>query len=185
MANRGQSRKTLLRALREVFEAKGFDGTTLTQLAESTGLGKASLYHHFPGGKGEMAAVLLRGSVAELEQLAFARLAGRLPPRQRLENFIDGFSDYVSGGEGNCLVAVLSDGSSGSEHRELIAQQFHEWIRRLAATFEDAGAKPKRAERLANDLLAGLYGHLLTARLVGEPGQFKKHLKNMKKRLPG
>ncbi|MFV2091191.1 MAG: TetR/AcrR family transcriptional regulator, partial [Pseudomonadales bacterium] len=81
MANRGQSRKTLLRALREVFEAKGFDGTTLTQLAESTGLGKASLYHHFPGGKGEMAAVLLRGSVAELEQLAFARLAGRLPPR--------------------------------------------------------------------------------------------------------
>jgi TetR/AcrR family transcriptional repressor of lmrAB and yxaGH operons len=184
MASRGQSRETLLSSLREVFEAKGYDGATLTQLAAASGLGKASLYHHFPGGKQEMAAVLLRGSVAQLEQLAFARLASRLPVRERLENFIDGFSDYVRDGEGNCLVAVLAQGSVESTHGQMIAQQYAEWIGRLQATFEDAGLKPKRAGRVASDLLASLYGHLVIDKLCGRSGQFKKHLKRLKKNLP-
>ncbi|MFT7651655.1 MAG: TetR/AcrR family transcriptional repressor of lmrAB and yxaGH operons, partial [Candidatus Azotimanducaceae bacterium] len=37
--------------LRQVFITRGYDGATLAHLSASTGLSKASLYHHFPGGK--------------------------------------------------------------------------------------------------------------------------------------
>jgi len=60
--NHAQPRRdALLRQLGQVFRERGYEGATLTQLAAATGLGKASLYHHFPGGKAEMADVLVRG----------------------------------------------------------------------------------------------------------------------------
>jgi AcrR family transcriptional regulator len=185
MANRGQSRETVLVALRGVFEARGFDGATLAQLASAAGLSKASLYHHFPGGKGEMAAVLLRESVAELERLAFARLKGSQSPAERLRRFVDGFQEYVGNGGGTCLVRILAEGGAGAEHAEIIARQYEDWLSRLAATFAAAGMKPRRSKRLATELLADLYGHLALAGLLGRPELFDKHVKRLRKNLPG
>ena len=183
--NRRQIRATLLLALRQVFERLGYDAATLNLLAEATGLGKASLYHHFPGGKGEMASVLLRDSVAELERLAFARLGSKRPARERLEQFVDGFQSYVHDGEGNCMLLVLSQGSAAATYGDTIARQYADWTAKLSATCVDAGLKPKRAERVASDLLASLYGHLLTCHLLQDTGRFNKHMKRLKKRLPG
>src|SRR4029078_11124737 len=39
--------------LMDLFREKGFDGASLADISESTGLGKSSLYHHFPNGKEE------------------------------------------------------------------------------------------------------------------------------------
>lgn len=181
--HRGQSRAALLEALGTVFETMGYDGATLTQLAAATSLGKASLYHHFPGGKAEMAAVLLRDAVADLERTAFARLNGKAPPRERLAAFIDGFREYVRDGERACLIAVFAEGSAGAVHGDTIASQYTDWLRKLAATFEESGLKPKRSERAAADLLAALYGNLLTARLIHQPDLFKRQIKRQAKRL--
>lgn len=178
------TRKSLLAAIRPVFETQGFDGATLSQLAEAAGLGKASLYHHFPGGKAEMAAVLLRESVARLERQAFSKLGSTRPPVARLEDFVNGFRDYVEDGEGRCLVLALSQGSTSGVHADTIARQFSDWLHRLAATYADAGFGAKKSARLANELLAGLYGHLQLARLTHSPELFTRHVKRLKKSLP-
>jgi len=185
MAKRGQTRETLLLSLRGVFESRGFDGATLAQLAAASSLSKASLYHHFPGGKSEMAAVLLRDAVAELERLAFSKLASTQPPRQRLENFVDGFREYVRDGEGNCLIRVMAEGSLADQQRETIFRQYADWTRRVASAYRDAGMKTKKAERSATELLASLYGHLITTQLLGQPTAFRTQAKKLKKRLPG
>jgi AcrR family transcriptional regulator len=183
--NRRQKKAALLMALRQVFERLGYDGATLNLLAEASGLSKASLYHHFPGGKPEMAAALLRDSVAELERLAFSRLGSKRPPRDRLEQFVDGFQNYVRDGEGNCMLLVLSQGSAAATYGDTIARQYADWTNKLSKTCVDAGLKPKRAERAASDLLASLYGHLLTCHLLQDAGRFNRHMKRLKKRLPG
>lgn len=180
---RGRSRDALLIDLGQVFERMGYDGASLSQLAAATGLGKASLYHHFPGGKAEMAAVLLRDSVAELEQNAFAHLGGKGPPTERLAAFVDGFREYVADGDRICLITVFGQGSAGQVHGETIARQYADWQRRLARTFEEAGKKPKQADRAAVELLSSLYGQLLIARLSGQPGAFKKQAKRLKRSL--
>lgn len=48
-------RETVVGQLIELFFKHGYDGTTLSLISEKTGLHRASLYHHFPGGKEEMA----------------------------------------------------------------------------------------------------------------------------------
>ncbi|MEJ2089095.1 MAG: TetR/AcrR family transcriptional regulator [Gammaproteobacteria bacterium] len=183
MANpRSQSKQTLLAALRPVFADRGYEGATLSQLAAATGLGKASLYHHFPGGKAEMAAILLRESVAELERVAFARLSSGRPPAQRLADFVDGFRDYVQDGEGRCLIVVMGQGAAEA-HGETVARQYADWLRRLAATFEETGIGAKKAERRASELLAGLYGHLQLAAVTRSPDLFKRYAKRLKRSL--
>jgi len=177
------SRAILLNQLEAVFQMRGYEGATLTQLAEATGLGKASLYHHFPGGKTEMAAVLLREAVARLEQQAFSRLSGSQPAPERLAQFVAGFSDYTEQGERNCLVAVLAQGSAAEIHGNAIASQFDIWLRRLAAVYEETGSRPKRARREAEALLASLYGYLLTTRLLADTGHFRRGLKRLRKTL--
>jgi AcrR family transcriptional regulator len=183
MANRGQSRASLLISLRSVFEARGFDGATLSQLAAASGLSKASLYHHFPGGKGEMAAALLRESVAELERLAFSRLNTAQPAHTRLRRFVGGFEEYIDLSNGDCLVRVLAEGSMAAEHGDTIRQQYGDWLNRLAATFAETGVKRKRAERLATELLSGLYGNLAMARLLDRPALLSKHIRRLKKQF--
>jgi AcrR family transcriptional regulator len=178
------NRKALLGMLGEVFETCGYDGATLARLSAATGLGKASLYHHFPGGKSEMAAALLRDRVASLERQAFSRLNGNGPAVERLSAFIDGFRAYVQDGERPCLVQSFSEGTASVRHGETIARQYVDWLARLTDTFAEAGLKPKRAERAAADLMAGLYGSLVTARLSREPRVFRRQAKRLKRTLP-
>ena len=53
------SEEEVVQKLFQVFRLKGFDGASLSDLAEATGLKKASLYHRYPGGKQEMAAAVM------------------------------------------------------------------------------------------------------------------------------
>ena len=183
MVARVQSKELLLAQLVDVFESRGFTGATLNHLAAATGLRKASLYHHFPGGKAEMAAVLLRDAVARLEQGAFAKLNTKQPPNERLQRFVEGFSTYVEAGEGHCFIAVLAQGHILAEDQALITQQYKDWRQRLAEVFEQTGQKPKRAARSAAALLAELYGHLLVAKLRANSKHFRRGVKRLKKEL--
>ncbi|MEZ5559264.1 MAG: TetR/AcrR family transcriptional regulator [Pseudomonadales bacterium] len=177
------AREQLIERLLGVFQASGYDGATLTQLAAAAGIGKAGLYHHFPGGKAEMADVLVRHAAACLEREAFARLAGNAPPAQRLAAFVEGFCRYVEDGETHCLLAVLAQGSAHGAFAEQLAQQYEAWLQRLASVYEATGLKPKRAARAASDLLQQLYGALVLSKLLNDPRHFRRASRRIGKAL--
>jgi AcrR family transcriptional regulator len=177
------ARDALLEQLAGVFLSRGYEGATLSELARAAGLSKASLYHHFPGGKAEMAAVLLRTAVATLQRDVFSQLLTTSDPAQGLAELIDAFGRYVAAGGGHCLVAVLAQGSVGQQHGRLIAAQYRDWLSLLASRFEALGAKPKRAQREAAEFLAILYGLVLSARLLGDPDHLRRGLKRQKRRF--
>lgn len=183
MSKPAHSRDQLLSILSETFLTKGYEGATLAELSRTTGLSKASLYHHFPGGKAEMAASLLRDAVARLDRRAFARLREQGPPKQRLVRFIDGFARYTDGGAQACLVAIFAQGSVSDEHGPAIAKQYRDWNTQLAEVFEACGHKRKRADREAQALLAALYGYLLSATLQQDTRPFRQGVKTLKKSL--
>ena len=93
------TKQVLINQLRTVFVARGYDGATLNNLASAANLSKASLYHHFPGGKPEMAAALVRDAIADLQRQAFRHLSTTRPPHKRIIALIDGFFDYTDGGQ--------------------------------------------------------------------------------------
>lgn len=172
-------RALLLDQIGAVFRARGYEGATLTALSAATGLGKASLYHHFPGGKAEMADVLLREAVADLQRLAFARLSGSEPPAVRVQRFLAGFADYLERNGGTCLLGVLVSGSVRGTHGEQISAQFRAWQEHLARVLEETGQKPKRAARTAAEMLNAIYGAQVVAKLNGD----SRHLRRSFKRL--
>jgi len=53
------SRDEVVERLVGVFQRCGYDGASLSELSAATGLGRSSLYHHFPGGKEEMARAVI------------------------------------------------------------------------------------------------------------------------------
>ena len=177
------SRTELIQRIEPVFIDHGFEGATLTQLARATGLGKASLYHHFPGGKAEMAQALIRRAVEQLHGNAFRRLSEGGPATDRLHNFLDGFADYVDQGDGHCLVAVLTQGSLRERLTEAIGGQFDAWTNDLANVYESLAIKPKVARRYATETLTQLYGALVMCRLMGDNRPFKQTLKRLHKSI--
>lgn len=175
----------LIEQLSSVFVARGYDGATLNHLAEATGLSKASLYHHFPGGKPEMSAVLVRHAIADLQRQAFSQLHGSNAPAERLADFIKGFASYTRNGSTDCLLAVFSHHRTASADDEQqiqnIATQFADWHNALTAVFEEAGCKPKRAAQDARQLLSTLYGALLTAKMFDDQTLFRQAVKRCRK----
>jgi TetR/AcrR family transcriptional regulator, lmrAB and yxaGH operons repressor len=178
------SRAALLDQLGAVFRERGYEGATLTQLAAATGLSKASLYHHFPGGKAEMAEMLLRDAVAAAQRLAFSHLDGVGSPGERLERFVEGYGEYLQHSGGQCLLAVLTLGSDSRGHAAPITAQFEVWQNQLARVFEACGHKRKRAARAATELLAQLYGAQVLCKLFDDPRYVRQALKRLARTLP-
>ncbi|MEM7221237.1 MAG: TetR/AcrR family transcriptional regulator [Pseudomonadota bacterium] len=172
----------LLAPLYEVFVRQGYHGASLTDLARGCGRGKASLYHHFPGGKREMLDLLIRHSAERLETLAYGHLRRDADPPRRLRRFIDGFAAYTDGGRRNCLLGVLSATTPELLGDALGARQ-QEWRALLESTLRDAGAGKKSARHLARSVLARLYGSLALDRLEPEDESFRRTCKRLKKEL--
>jgi len=152
----------VLDGLLSVFSAKGFEGASLMELAAACNRSKASLYHHFPGGKQEMIEQLVARCQYTLDQQAFAclrKLKGKKAARKGLTKFVQGFADYLAEHQGNCLLATLAltqPGLLGVQQEQQLAR----WQATLRQACEQLGHKPKPANRLAQASLARLYGSL-------------------------
>ncbi len=182
-ADRDDHRQHISDAVRTVFLASGYAGASLTRLAAATGLGKASLYHYYPGGKAEMARSLVRDAIFALQREVFGPLSRGGSPAQRLSDCIDGFVAYTAGGQQNCIIALFLAEHAPILDQRLIHSQFDDWSRLLGDCYEDLGQKPKAALRNGRRLLSALYGALALAHLLGEPKELRRTAKRLKLEL--
>ena len=181
-------KKPLLENIRQVFRDRGYDGATLAHLAKATGLSKATLYHHFPGGKQDMLGQLIRLSIADLNKHAFAHLNQNTDAHARLHAFIEGFAHYIEINNGNCLLATMvmhqASQSDLDRHQQDIANQFQDWQQQLERVFNEAGNSNKRSRRMAGELLSQLYGGVTVNKLLDQPpneGIFAQIIKRQSK----
>jgi len=155
----------VLDGLLRVFSARGFEGASLMELAAACNRSKASLYHHFPGGKRQMIESLVARCQLALDQQAFAclqEIKGKKAARKALEAFVQGFSNYLRQHQGNCLLATLAltqPDLLGDQQKAQLAL----WQAALSHACQQLGHKPKPAKRLAQASLARLYGSLTLA----------------------
>ena len=92
----------------DLFRAKGFDGASVSDISDATGLGKSSLYHHFPDGKEEMAIqVLAHLEGFQLERALFEPMRSSGTPKQKLDRMLDTIDRFYDGGRKACLLERL------------------------------------------------------------------------------
>ena len=168
--------------LLEEFRACGFDGVSLSRISEVTGLGKASLYHHFPGGKGEMAQAVMGLANDWLETHVFSALEGKGEPGARLESVLRALEDFYQQGRKSCLLDVMPLGGGPEVHAAVkgVMQRLLSGFERLAL---DAGIKKAEAKARAESALIGIEGSLVVSRGLGGNGPFLNLMKSLRKRM--
>ena len=83
------SDQQLTECILEVLRAKGYDGSSLNDLALAGGLKKASLYHRFPGGKENLVQSVLDHYNSWLEKNIFEiMLSKKKKPKKRLNETV-------------------------------------------------------------------------------------------------
>lgn len=173
------TREGILLGLMEEFRGCGFDGVSLSRISEVTGLGKASLYHHFPGGKGEMAEAVMVLAASWLEAHVFAPLEAEGVPSERLAKVLKALEGFYAGGAKSCLLDVMPLGGSAAVRASVKAV-----FQRLLAGFEqlasDAGLSRAAARARAEQALVSLQGSLVLARGLGDTAPFTRAIKALR-----
>ncbi len=181
------TKEWLVEQLLCVFTQRGYDGATLAHLAAATGLSKASLYHHYPGGKPEIATMLVRYAISRAQRLAFSHVGGSESPRKRMLKFLLGFEQYIVENGTNCLLAIFIHHATANQEieqqQQLIYAQFNDWHLALSALFASAGYKDKKATRSAHELMSSIYGALLNAKMHNSPELFTCAIERLCKSL--
>lgn len=176
-------RDDVIPLLAEVFRTYGFEGASLARIAEGTNLGKGSIYHFFPGGKEEMADVVLAHVDAWFQHNVFESLRENADAAAGISAMFDEVERYFLSGRRVCLLGVFALGNERDRFAERVSDYFGAWIRALAAALVRTGRKPAEARALAEEVVGGIQGALVLARALDRTDVFTATLKRFRKRL--
>jgi AcrR family transcriptional regulator len=157
-----ERREQLLDIGRTLFAAKGFDGTSVEEIADKANVSKPVVYEHF-GGKEGLYAVVVDREVSRLLDRVTASLVGN-HPRELLEQAAGALLEYVERDTDGFRILVRdspvasSTGTFASMLSDVATQVEHV----LAGEFKTRGYDPK---------LAGLYSQALVG-MVALTGQW-------------
>jgi TetR/AcrR family transcriptional repressor of lmrAB and yxaGH operons len=177
------SRDEVVERILAVFRRWGYEGASLAQLAEATGLGRSSLYHHFPKGKADMAAAALELVVAWWQEHVLTPLHAPGEPAERLRRFGKGLSEFYANGQRACLVDLFSVGEAGGLFQPALRKRLKGLMAELASVAEEGGVEPAVAARRAEDAFIALQGSLVVSRALGSTAPFARIIAELPDRL--
>lgn len=149
------TRSELVERLTGAFLESGYEGASLSRLSDATGLAKASLYHHFPDGKVDMARAVLARAGQRLQTLVLAPLMDQSqPPRDRLEASFDAVLEFYPGDQPACTMNTLLLGEGRALFAHNIAQGLSAWRGALDLAFSQMGRTDLSGEMVL-DLVQG------------------------------
>lgn len=174
---------TYVPCLLTLFQQYGYDGATLSKISEATGLGKASLYHHFPGGKDEMVRTVLDTLQAGLEQHILVDLQGEGDAVMRLQQMCDRISAFYQDGSNPCVLAILLLGSAREVFQGRVQQLLTLWIDAIATVLLELGLDQHLAQERAEDALITIQGALVLAQGLNDVAPFQRVMQKLPENL--
>ncbi len=170
----------ILTGLAKVFRSKGYEGASLKELSEATGLKKASLYHRFPNGKQEMADAVLNHLDNWVKNNVFQSLLDNdSEPQIRLKNGLLGIRTLYNGGKETCIFRALSMQAGIELFEEQINKGMNEWFSSFKAIGIALNLNPKDAEQRALQVLIEIQGSLIVAKGLGNISIFENTLQKV------
>jgi len=186
MVRQAVERADVIPLLAEAFRAYGYEGASLSRLCEKTGLGKGSLYHFFPGGKEEMAAVVLAEVASWFERQVFQPL-DNLPPADGVAAMLAAVDAYFQAGRRICLVGAFALDDTRDRFAQAVNSYFSRWRRALSGALQRMGFAEMEAEKRSHSALAAIQGALVLSRALGDEQPFRVMMAALadQLRLPG
>ncbi|MEM9908844.1 MAG: TetR/AcrR family transcriptional regulator [Cyanobacteria bacterium P01_D01_bin.44] len=171
--------------LTPVFRRYGYEGASLSMLSKATGLGKASLYHHFPGGKAEMALAVLGHVAGQVKDYVLSPLQAEGEPIERIRAMAGGISTLYRQGQDACFMAIFSMGEADTLFHDILQQSLATWLTQLAQTLVEAGIGAGEAEVRSRNTVMSIQGALILVRILGDTTPFDDLMAELPERLLG
>jgi TetR/AcrR family transcriptional regulator, transcriptional repressor for nem operon len=177
-------------AAMELFWAKGFQSTSISDILSRTQVHSGSLYHFFPGKQQLLLAVLEAYRDGIEEWLLNPAWAGVDDPRDRIFALLNGYrtqlvgTDFFYGCPIGSLALELHE--PDPEVRDLLAINFRNWAKAVEGCLEAMGdrlpATTDRA-RLAEFILTVMEGAIMQSRTHRDIGPFDRNVAVLREHL--
>lgn len=161
------SRDRMVRSAAYLFRERGYSGTGFRDVIAHSGAPRGSIYHHFPGGKIELAEEAIRYAGEFLNAGLEAAVQGD-DPGAAVDAFVGWWrlvlvkSDFRAG----CPVVAVTVEShdDAPQLAKAAAAAFERWQETLATGLSNSGIPDERAERLAAVIVASVEGATILCR---------------------
>ena len=177
------SKEAFIPCLFGVFRQYGYDGATLSKISEATGLGKASLYHHFPGGKDAMVKSVLNYADDWVEKNVLQPLASEGSEFERLQTMCDRINDLYGEGTQPCLLAILQVGTGREAFHPHIKAALDKWIGAIATVLVESGMDETLARQRGEHAIILIQGSLMASQGLDNPSLFQRVIKALPQQL--
>lgn len=116
-----RNRELLLQTAQRLFAERGVEAVTMSAVAEAAGVGKGTLYRHFPS-KSELCEELIDADQRDLQERTLAYLRQNRDPVENLRWFIREVFAFVERNEELLLAAAETQG-----HGIVMTHPAHQW----------------------------------------------------------
>lgn len=185
MAHAKLSDEDLMRALTDVFRAQGYEGASLSRIAEATGLEKASLYHRFPGGKEDMVAAVVNHVNQWFQDHVFTPLERSGKPAQKVRLAAQHLRELYGDGSKSCVLDTLSLPGGSLGLREAVRGSLKAWLQAFTGIAREAGASGTEARERSEQAIIEIEGSLVLARVLGDRKPFYRVIDRLPELLAG
>lgn len=167
------TRERILAATAELMRRQGYSATTVKEVAVASRAPMGSLYHHFPEGKQQIAAEVLRTTGAAYIQL----LPLLMDPHDDLRVAVPAFfataaefmeqADWINMCPVGTVAGEIADSTPAL--REVTAEVITSWVDQGTAYFVQRGLAEAGARELTIAMLSALEGAFILSRTLRSP----------------
>jgi AcrR family transcriptional regulator len=183
------TRTRILTATAELFRRQGYNATSVKQVTVAADAPFGSLYHHFPGGKQELAAEVLTTSGQAYQELFEVVWDEVHDPAEAVGAFFDGAAEVLvqTGYVDACPIGTvaLEVASTDDVLREVTHQVFLRWQASAVQRFVGAGIDPDEAAALAVTVVAAIEGGFMLSRAARDPEPMRTAGRHVRRLVAG
>ena len=183
-----ETRDRMISSMQRMLQEKGYAATGLIGLGADSRAPKGSFYHHFPGGKEELAAAAIRASGAEAAAATARALSNSRTAAGGVRAMLEWLADQLerSGYRYGCPIATttLEIASESDLIQRACADAYATWQAAIADRLIADGISKPAASSSAALVLASLEGALILCRARRDLYALRLLSKNVSSLLP-
>ncbi|MEU5563399.1 TetR/AcrR family transcriptional regulator [Micromonospora musae] len=177
MARRSDARQRMVEAAKQLIRQRGYEATAFSDVLKLSEAPRGSVYFHFPGGKAQLAMAAAEAHAHDQVVIIDQAAEGAGSAAELIERYVDlGREGMVAGdyARGCGIAPLVIDGAAQEsvDMAETGRRAFAQMIDRLAFHFIVLGIEQAPARVLADAVVAGVEGALVTARALRSPAPF-------------
>ena len=160
---RSKSREKILDSALELFAAKGFHNTSVSQIATQARISKGLIYNYFDS-KDDLLEQIIDGALSLLENLVIDGVNHKIDPKSQLRNIINSTFDSVESDIHfwKLLTSLSFQTEVISGHKDLISKKATHMMEIAEKLFMEMNyAEPKQEALLFGAILDGMFLHII------------------------